>query len=261
MPNVDSEGEMTITFRPNPEIVTHSVSRKGRSLRKHGQVAQSCQDQDVLLLFDQSLALEPSVAKQPTSKTGTSRIRFIMLDAEIPDGDLSQITAAIQNALKPATIVQQRVVSLAQPASLTDGTSAEDTLEDDVIDLESSEIAANAKPSRAPRNRKPTTPDVLDADLTSDVSLESFAGEHPPTSEPERCLVIAAWFKEHREVAAITTSHVYTAYRSLKWSLIEDFGWPLRWLKKERYMSSPARGEYVINHLGIDRVNKLGKGG
>lgn len=201
------------------------------------------------------------MAKQPNSKSGTSRIRFIMLDAEIPEGDLSQITAAIQNALKPTTIIQQRVLSPSQPTSLTDGTGDGEALDDDVIDLEPSEIAPAAKPPRTPRIRKPTTPDVLDVDLNSDVSLDSFANEHPPASEPERYLVIAAWFKEHRDVAAITTAHVYTAYRSLKWSLIEDFGWPLRSLKKEKYMSSPARGEYVINHLGIDRVNKLGKGG
>ncbi|MES0100947.1 hypothetical protein [Mesorhizobium sp. M0019] len=40
------------------------------------------------------------MAKQSTSKNGTSRIRFIMLDAEIPEGDLNQITLAIQNALR-----------------------------------------------------------------------------------------------------------------------------------------------------------------
>lgn len=200
------------------------------------------------------------MAKQPTSKNGISRIRFIMLDAEIPEGDLSQITAAIQNALKPTTIVQQRIVS-AQPAALTEGHRDGEAPDDDVIDLEADEIAPAAKPSRPPKSRKPTTPDVLEVDLTSDVSLENFAGQHPATSEPERYLVIAAWFKEHRDVAAVTTSHIYTAYRSLKWSLIEDFGWPLRGLKKDKYMSSPQRGEYVINHLGIDRVNKLGRGG
>jgi hypothetical protein len=40
------------------------------------------------------------MAKQPL-EAGSSRIRFIMLDAEIPEGNLSQITSAIQNALKP----------------------------------------------------------------------------------------------------------------------------------------------------------------
>jgi len=203
---------------------------------------------------------QPPVAKQPTSKNGTSRIRFIMLDAEIPEGDLSQITAAIQNALKPTTIIQQRVASPAQQGVLTDGSDGE-VLDDDVIDLEPTDFAPAAKPPRAQRSRKPTTPDVLDVDLTSDVSLESFASEHPAKSEPERYLVIAAWFKEHRDTPAVTAAHIYTGYRSLRWSVaIEDFGWPLRNLKKDKFMSSPTRGEYVINHLGIDRVHKLGKG-
>lgn len=200
------------------------------------------------------------MAKQPTSKSGTARVRFIMLDAEIPEGDLSQITSAIQNALKPATIIQQRLPSQAPATALISGVPEGQIVDDDAIDVEQPEVTALVKPARAAKPRRPTTPDVLEVDLTSEVSLGAFANEHPPKSEPERYLVIAAWFKEHRDTAAITTSHVYTAYRSLKWSVIEDFGWPLRWLKKEKFMSSPARGEYVINHLGIDRVNKLGKG-
>lgn len=202
------------------------------------------------------------MAKQPTSKTGTSRIRFIMLDAEIPEGDLSQITAAIQNALKPTTtIIQQRLPSH-PAATLIDSSRDGEIFDEDVIDIEEQEASATApKAPRVSKPRKPTTPAVLDLDLTSDVSLESFAADHPAKSEPEKNLVVAAWFKEHRDTSAVTAAHVYTAYRFLKWSVgFEDFSWPLRWLKKDKLMSSPARGEYAINHLGIDRVHKLGKG-
>lgn len=181
-----------------------------------------------------------------------------MLDAEIPEGDLSQITAAIQNALKPTMIIQQRLP--VQAPALTSDVEIE-AFEDDVTEMEESNSATTSKTARVSKPRKPTTPDVLDVDLTSEVSLESFASEHPSNSEPERYLVIAAWFKEHRGTSAITTGHVYTSYRSLGWSVaIEDFGWPLRQLKKDKFMSSPARGEYAINHLGIARVGKLGKG-
>lgn len=202
------------------------------------------------------------MAKQPTSKGGTSRIRFIMLDAEIPDGDLSQITLAIQNALKPVTVVQQRLPSQNGGASVVmEALRDADIGDEDLIDIDPDVIAPAAKPARSVKPRKPTTPDVLELDFASDVSLESFASEHPAKSEPERYLVIAAWFKEHRDTPAITTAHVYTGYRILRWSVaIEDFGWPLRSLKKDKLMSSPARGEYAINHLGIDRVHKLGKG-
>lgn len=201
------------------------------------------------------------MAKQPSSKSGTSRIRFIMIDAEIPEGDLSQITTAIQNALKPTTVIQQRLSGQVTTPVLTNDINS-DQSDEDVIDIDPQADAPSApKSQRVVKPRKPTTPDVLDLDLTSDVSLQSFADGHPASSEPERYLVIAAWFKEHRDVSAITTGHVYTAYRSLGWSVaIEDFGWPLRSLKKDKLMSSPARGEYAINHLGIGRVNKLRQG-
>jgi len=185
-----------------------------------------------------------------------------MLDAEIPEGDLSQITAAIQNALKPTTIIQQRLPAQPTPASVIDSDRDMDFMEGDAFTAEEQEvIRPAAKPPRAPKTRKPTTPAVLEIDLTSEVSLEDFANEHPAKSEPERNLVVAAWFKEHRDTPAITAAHVYTAYRMLKWSVgFEDFSWPLRALKKDKLMSSASRGEYTINHLGIDRVRKMGKG-
>ncbi|GAA0767975.1 hypothetical protein [Brevundimonas olei] len=199
------------------------------------------------------------MAKQPLSKSGTSRIRFIMLDAEIPEGDLSQITAAIQNALKPTTIIQQRLPAQAQALA----SDAElEPFEVEAVEFEHAETSPAPKSPRASKPRKPTTPEVIDLDLTSDVSLASFADEHSSTSEPERYLVIAAWLKEHRDTPTVTTAHIYTCYRSLGWSVaIEDFGWPLRQLKKDKYMASVSRGEFAINHLGIARVNKLGRGG
>jgi uncharacterized protein YjhX (UPF0386 family) len=97
-------------------------------------------------------------------------------------------------------------------------------------------------------------------DLTSGVSLESFVNEHAPESELDRNLVVAAWFKEHRNEHAITVGHVYTSYRAMKWSTgIEDFSWPLRSLKSKQLMSSQGRGQYAINHLGLARVQDMGR--
>jgi hypothetical protein len=202
------------------------------------------------------------MAKQPTSKSGTSRIRFIMLDAEIPDGDLSQITAAIQNALRPTTtIIQQRLPSQAAASGLLNGAAGvEGDLEDELLDVEdeSSVEAAVPRAAREQRLRKPTVPKVLDINLTSGTSLESFASRHVPKSDTERNLVVLAWFKEHRDDEAVTANHVYTCYRALKWpSGIDDFSWPLRSLKKDQLATSSGRGQYAINHLGIARVEKM----
>jgi hypothetical protein len=202
------------------------------------------------------------VAKQPATKGGTSRIRFIMLDAEIPEGDLSQITSAIQNALKPTTtIIQQRLPSNgAQPAIGGNGVEAE-PIEEEALEVGTDEQVSTPKPAKPARVRKPTTPEVIEADFNSDVSLKSFTDQHPAESEPERYLVIAAWFKEHRATPSVTTAHIYTGYRVVGWSVgLEDFGWPLRYLKKEKLMSSSARGSFDINHLGLDKVKKLRAG-
>ncbi len=207
------------------------------------------------------------MAKQPTTKGGTSRIRFIMLDAEIPEGDLSQITSAIQNALKPTTtIIQQRLPSSAAQSAIgangLDGANGADVelAEEATFDVEEDEILI-PKPSKPARVRKPTTPEVLELDFNSDVSLKTFADQHPAESEPERYLVIAAWFKEHRATPSVTTAHVYTGYRVVGWSVgLEDFGRPLRHLKKAKLMSSSARGSFDINHLGLDKVKKLRTG-
>jgi hypothetical protein len=211
-----------------------------------------------------NISLEKLVAKQPVSKNGTARVRFIMIEAEIPEGDLSQITSAIQNALKPTTIVQQRIVSnpsSSAPPLILNGQPDEE-VDDELGETEEAESETHLlKPTRPARQRKPTTPEVLDLDFNSAISLEDYANAHPAKTESERNLVIAAWFKECRETPNITAAHVYTAYRKLQWSAgFADFSWPLRSLKKDKLMSTPARGEYAINHLGIDRVERLGKG-
>ncbi|MCV3243012.1 winged helix-turn-helix domain-containing protein [Mesorhizobium sp. ZC-5] len=202
------------------------------------------------------------MAKQQLSKGG-AKVRFIMLEADIPDGDLSQITAAIQNALKPTTIVQQRLNGSSPATVMLAGGNGQMSENAEVIDLEEQEeVPSPPKTSRPARPRKPTTPEVLDLDFSSDLSLVNFAEQHPAETEPEKNLVIAAWFKEHRDTPAVTTAHIYTGYRVIGWSVgFEDFGWPLRYLKKEKLMSSSSRGSYEINHLGLDKVQKLRSGG
>ncbi|MCB4770532.1 hypothetical protein LGR54_18140 [Ancylobacter sp. Lp-2] len=202
------------------------------------------------------------MAKQPTSKGGTSRIRFIMLEAEIPEGDLGQLASAIQNALKPTTAaIQQRLSPASAPSALPNGFKDVDSdIEGEVVDPE--ETLAAPPLTRQPKEakpRKPTSMKVLDIDLKSDPSFESFANIHAPKNDAERNLVALAWFKEHRSNEVVTANHVYTCYRALKWpSGIEDFPSVLRSLKAQQVVNSVGRGQYEINHLGIDRVEKMG---
>lgn len=203
------------------------------------------------------------MAKGTTSKsTGTSKIRFIMVEAEIADGDIGQITQAIQNALRtstPATAPQR----LSGPGLKAVARDSETEDEDEFEEADVVEVDVTPKPQRqrATRTAKPA-PDVLELDMTSGTSLATFVEGTNPKSHAKRFLMIAAWFKEHRETPTITAAHVYTGYRTLKWPVgIPDFSQPLRDLKGDQYMTTPEKGHYAINHLGIAEVDKLRSGG
>lgn len=204
------------------------------------------------------------MAKQPSSRGGTTKVRFLMLEAEGSESDLAQIFSAIQSAVKPTTtIVQQRLPSAPLEQALVADASGDDAAEH--REIADDGVAVPDTPSRAkPKTtRKPTTPDVLDLDFEADVSLKDFAARHSATdSDVDRYQVIAAWFKEHRDTPAVTTAHIYTGYRTLEWPAgIEDFGAVLRYLKSQKLMTSGNRGEYAINHLGLAKVKKLATGG
>jgi hypothetical protein len=202
------------------------------------------------------------MAKGPTAKAGgPSRIRFIMVEAELADGDIGQITQAIQNALRgPAPNVQR----IPPPNGAKTISQEIPEFESEVLDEEDvSDESPSPRLTKTRGQRKPApTPVVLDLDLTSEPSLASYAQKANPESDRKRYLVIAAWFKEHRQVDAISAAHVYTCYRALKWpTTISDFGQPLRNLKSDQLFTSPEKGMYAINHLGLAEVDKLTSGG
>jgi hypothetical protein len=180
------------------------------------------------------------VAKNSSVPRSPSRIRFILFEAELGDsGDISQITHAITD--------QQT-----------------DT---EVVEAESEEIeTVDVTPStpKAPRPRKtPKAPGVVHIDMNADVSLASFAAGKDANTQHKKFLICAAWLKEHRSIDAVTASHIYTCFRSMRWSSnIPDFSQPLRALKADNYFSKGGGlGEYEINHLGLDFVKNLGSDG
>lgn len=209
------------------------------------------------------------MAKALPKAPGTSRVRFIMVEAEMADsGDLSQITQAIQNALRPAP-TSMRLGGSAHPrangAAANGGGVASQVVEVNGEEIEEQDDADTAEEeapaSSAPRPpRKIRTPKVLDVDLTTAPSFAEYAADRNPPSHMMRYLTVAAWFKLHRSTDAITADHVYTCYRAVKWpSDIGDFSQALRDLKGRQHVNSAGRGLYAINHLGLQEVENLGK--
>lgn len=203
--------------------------------------------------------------KQSGAKSGTARIRFIMLEAEIPEGDLSQVTQAIQNALKPTQVIQQKILppSSAQ-SSLTqnDGLSvdAEEYSDEDVAEQEGS--VPQPKRSREPKIRRFASPEVLsDVDLNSEPSWKEFAALKAPESDIDKYLVVAEWFKSSRGITEISADHVFTCFKRVNWSTNKpDFSAILRACKSRGFMhSGTQRGFYAINHLGSSRIDEMNR--
>jgi len=202
------------------------------------------------------------MAKQPVSKGGSTKVRFIMLEAEGAEGDIAQIAAAIQSALKPSqAVIQQRIAPAARPvASISDQSEASDPAEYDDADNEDEIVSASPRSVKDAKPRKYPSPKVLDVDLTAPLSFEEYANARNADNEKDRFLIVAAWFKEHRNETAIGINHVFTCYKKMRWpSGIADFAWPLRSLKKDGLMNTGGRGLYTINHIGSGRADELEK--
>jgi len=190
---------------------------------------------------------------------GTSRVRFVLFDAEVPDGEMGSLMQTIQNALRlpaPAPAVQRIATS---PKSTPDTPLTEQT-PDVVEEGEFEEIAAMPTPSRQPRQRRTVarTPKVIELDMTSGESLAAFASDKDVGSQAKKYMVCAAWLKEHRNIDAVTEDHIYTCFKSMDWSTnIPNFAQPLRDLKaKQQYFEKSDKG-YEINHIGLAFVKRL----
>jgi hypothetical protein len=200
------------------------------------------------------------MAKSAGKASGTSRIKFVMFDAEIADDQIQSVTQAITNALRGVNGAPAVKRIAAVPAN--SGAEPQE-IEGEVEEILDEEVA-EATPVRT-RNigaRKPApTPEVLDLDLTSEVSIASFAAQHKFDSHLQRYLIATAWYAEHRSIAKVTPAHIYTVYRFLKWPLtVKDFAQPLRDLKAQKLLVSTEKGAYTINHVGLQRVAEMRTG-
>lgn len=194
------------------------------------------------------------MAKGSSPKSGNSKIRFIMLEADLSDGDLSQVTQAIQNALRPA----QQTVKLIQ----TSNGNGEDDVAIDLDQFETLDIESDrAEPpkQRAQRSSKPRvakTPTVLnDIDVTSDPSLKDFVADFEISTSVDKYLVIALWFRDARQIQSVTVDHVYTCFKLLGWGTgANDFAKTLRNLRDEQSLKGGSKEGFTLTLPGAAKI-------
>ncbi len=203
------------------------------------------------------------MARGPQTKSTTTtpaKVRFVLLEAELPNGDLSQVTQALVNALKQpehtssiGRLPMQSIVT-SNLQSTSENFEQQQQQEDELQEPEKEELSPSS--NRGPRKFR--TPKVLDMKLDGDPSFEDFARSKNPTNHVRRYLIVAAWFKEAKSLDSINVDHVYTCYRFMKWpTRSADFSQTLRNLKGRQLLESKGEGEYSITHLGLNELLEI----
>jgi hypothetical protein len=175
------------------------------------------------------------MAKSSGKTGGTSRIKFIMFDAEIADDQIQSVTQAITSALRGSTSPTKRLGG--PPPQLNGGTGVAEHVDepevlDDAEELDAFDVTPAAPKKKTARRVAPKPQVVNDLDTTSEPALSSLVD---PKSNHRRYLMVAAWLHDHRQLPIITADHIYTCYRHLGWPTdILDFAQPLRELKHKQ---------------------------
>lgn len=172
------------------------------------------------------------------------------------DGDLSQVTQAIQNALRPQPVTTRLIHA---PNGKTSGIVDEDQ-EADFTEVVQDDLdvapPSRQKPTRNSKPRVAKTPNVLDdIDVTSDPSLKDFVSGFEISTAVDKYLVIALWFRDARATPAITVDHIYTCFKMLGWSTnSNDFAKPMRNLRDEQSFKGGAKEGYSLTLPGAGKI-------
>lgn len=190
----------------------------------------------------------------PAAQNG--KVRFILVDADINNESLGQLVNAITTALRPQPAPARRMLASGQmeafEADLEEDIDQIDETDEDLPEQTSRPAVKVARPAR-----KYPAPNVINVDLDSPVSFEEFAKQKGPKKKSKQYLVVAAWFKEHRQTDAIGADHVYTCFKKIGWSTAtKNFGQPLIDLAGNDW-GTYANGLFSINHIGLDVVTKM----
>ena len=202
------------------------------------------------------------MAKGINTKSGSSKVRLIVFEAEMNDGDLSQVMQAVQNALRPALPTQRVMVASSSPTASLISHDNEADEEDTIADELDSASISRPKVQRVSKPRVAKTPTVLDdIVLTSDPSLKDFVAEYDISSSVDKYLVIALWFRDARGINSITVDHVYTCFKILGWGTgSNDFAKPMRNLRDEQSFKGGARDGFSLTLPGAGKIENKKRG-
>jgi hypothetical protein len=207
-----------------------------------------------------------ALKKTVESASRPNKIRFVLVEADISDGNLSDLTHAISHALKPTIApIRPALRPASSPAAIQDETidaNGEDATEVqiEVLDTEEREIEEDVGSRSAKPKSKPPLPKYLpelNLNGSDGKPFKEYAQEIAPKKHIKRYLVAAAWMKEHGGRDTINTDIVYTLYKTAVWPLgMADWDASFRQAVKRDLMHRKSPGEYAITPLGEAALQK-----
>jgi hypothetical protein len=160
---------------------------------------------------------------------------MVVIDAELQEGEISQLAQAIQGAFggqrpTPLRFNGPGVRSLPGPDS--DDIPAE---LDGAEVLEDGPVVTAPAPTKPKAQKKIRAPN-LDTDLHpgGDPSFKAYAEARNVTSTSPvltKFLIVASWLHDQRSGMKITAARAYTCFRFIEWPYNIDFDQPLRDLR------------------------------
>jgi ribosomal protein L12E/L44/L45/RPP1/RPP2 len=204
--------------------------------------------------------------KRTGSETkGSNKIRFVMLEADLSDGNLAELTQAITNALKPAP-APVRYISAPAAAALNGAPVGAHVLEDEdelleEVDDESPDpVTTSGKASRPAGKKKFKQPEFVELDWvgTGGPTFKEFASARAPKSKNGKYLVAAFWLKEYGGSPTINADKVYSCFKTAGWSVaISDWSQTFRNLVfADQLRKTGTPGEFSITTIGEGALEK-----
>jgi len=203
--------------------------------------------------------------KKPSeSAPRSNKIRFVLVEADISDGNLSELTQAITSALKP-TINVARQLPASQPMQVLPEApestpEQEDEAEEGQVVTESQEsTGGNGTEPKAPRTRKFKPPEYVPDLLAGEkgAAFKEFAKEKAPDSKNAKYLVATYWLKDKGDSPTVNANKIYTCFKTAGWSTgFNDWAQPFHNLVYSEHLRKVGNGEFAINPLGEDEVTK-----
>jgi len=211
-----------------------------------------------------------TASRKPEPRKGGAKVRFVLVEAEVEEGNLGEITHAIASALRvapqrmmigPAGANRANVSASGGTATAAPAMDVEpEAIPNDDSTIETEAAPQQAAPSKSRVKRDLPKPKIVPVEFGNGPdSLEEFVrAAGSPKGLRDRYLVIAAWFNEKRHVEAIDVNHVYTCFKQLGWAdavpnNVSDPFWKLHKIDLGKY----AKNQFVINQIGLNEVAKM----